>query len=56
MKNREWLETLSDEDLAEVLCESHEYCSGCLGYTLCELGDGHANGLLKWLKEEHAEE
>ncbi len=51
MTNREWLESLSDEELAEKLYDCSEciFDGSCIGEYYCE--DGH----LKWLRAEHEE-
>lgn len=56
MTNRERLSKMSNEELAEVLCDAHEDCGECLGHSLCEYGGGPANGMLKWLEDEAEEE
>ena len=55
MTNRERLSKMSNEELAEFLCDAHEDCGECLGHSLCEYG-GRCNGLLKWLEAEAEEE
>lgn len=55
MTNREWLETLTDEEFVRLMCYS---CESCTGHTdpekcntmLCR--DGH----IEWLKQEHKED
>jgi hypothetical protein len=47
---------MSNEELAEVLCDANEDCEDCLGRDLCESGEGHGNGLQKWLEAEAEEE
>ena len=56
MTNRERLSKMSNEELAEVLCDANEDCEDCLGRDLCESGEGHGNGLQKWLEAEAEEE
>ncbi len=56
MTNRERLSKMSNEELAEFLCDSHEDCGECLGHSLCEYGGVHGNGLLKWLENEVEDE
>ena len=48
--NREWLQSLGDEELAMKLCKSCKTCNTDCGYiTTCN------HGLLVWLKAEHKE-
>ena len=56
MTNRERLAKMNDEELAEALCDMTENCEECIGTNLCKYGDGHGNGLLKWLKDEVEDE
>lgn len=56
MTNRERLAKMNDEELAEALCDMTEDCEECIGTNLCKYGDGHGNGLLKWLKDEAEED
>lgn len=53
MTNREWLNSLSDDNLSKVLCAdfighicNHNQPCGYNGYHIC---------VLKWLKEEYGE-
>ena len=52
MTNREKLRAMTDEELAKYVCDLDKMCSGCPGSDLCEFGDGHANGMIKWLQAE----
>lgn len=45
MTNREWLQSLSDEDFAWELNEAHIKYAQCKGFI----------AFLKWLKSEHTE-
>ena len=56
MTNAERIRSMTDEELAKMLCHRHN-CSftNCPGYDLCKMGDGPANGLLKWLQREVSE-
>ena len=53
--NREKLARMSNQELAEYLCSCTE-CYSCVGEELCVLGQGHGNGLRKWLEAEAKEE
>lgn len=48
--NREWLESLTDEELGNFLCK-HSSCISkkCIGYAECTFG---GNGIERWLKEQ----
>ena len=52
MTNGDKIRTMSDQELAELMCKGRE-CTidACLGFELCRTGDGKANGLLKWLRK-----
>ena len=50
MTNREKLASMTDEELAVYVCDLDKMCSGCPGSDLCVFGDGHANGMIKWLQ------
>lgn len=53
MTNREKLSTMTDQELAEYVCDlDTASCTGCPGVALCVSGDGHANGMIKWLEAE----
>ena len=52
MTNSERLRAMSDKELAEALCDLRSNCYECLGYNDCTFGNGHGNGLLKWLESE----
>ena len=50
--NADRIRAMSDEELAEFLCEFNGcYSDKCPGAELCEFGGGLANGLKKWLKQ-----
>ena len=56
MKNREKLAQMSNQEIAEILCDEHDNgCSGCIGYKMCVFGGGRANGVRKWLESEAEE-
>ena len=43
------LRKMTDDELGSYLC-SLINCNDCTGKQLCCYGDGHGNGLIKWLK------
>ena len=51
--NADLIRAMSDEELAEFLCDRTENCNlgYCPGADLCNHFDGKANGYLKWLKQ-----
>lgn len=51
--NADRIRAMSDEELAEFLCDRTENCNlgYCPGADLCNCVDGKANGYLKWLKQ-----
>ena len=53
MTNADRIRAMSDEELAEFLCDRTENCNlgYCPGADLCNCVDGKANGYLKWLKQ-----
>lgn len=54
--NADRIRAMSDEELAEFICSRISDCNErCPGYELCRFGDGHSNGLIKWLKQEAKE-
>ncbi len=52
MTNREKLESLTDEELAETICVMITECAYCAGKDTCGDGRGVANGLVTWLQAE----
>ena len=52
MTNLEYIRTLSEDELAKILCNMTE-CYKCLARDYCI--SGH-NGFIDWLKEESDEE
>ena len=50
--NREKLARMSNWELAEYLCSNYVECYSCVGEELCVFGQGHGNGLRKWLESE----
>ena len=52
MTNREKLASMTDEELAEYVCNIDRMCSSCPGVRLCTYLGGHANGMIKWLQAE----
>lgn len=54
MKNREWLESLSDEKLAETAQIVCEICPAYMGHGSCYRGGDHcARNTKWWLAQEH---
>lgn len=50
--NADRIRAMSDEELAEFLCDSSDcYLGKCIAYDLCHIGNGKSNGLKKWLKQ-----
>lgn len=56
MTNREKLAQMSNWELAEYICSYCVECYSCVGEELCEFGQGHGNGLRKWLDAEAEED
>ena len=61
MTNREWLRSLTDNELAEIFCDNDlgnicNICAykndrkGCMNVTCCEYG------VSEWLKQEHKDD
>lgn len=61
MTNREWLRSLTDNELAEIFCDNDlgNICNicvyrndrkGCMNVTCCEYG------VSAWLKQEHKDD
>ena len=53
MTNAQKIRAMTDEELAEFLCNRFRDCfdGSCPGAELCVAGGGKANGLKKWLKQ-----
>lgn len=54
MTNREWLQTLTDEEFVRLMCYSCESCTGHTDFEKCNTmlcTDRH----IEWLKQEHKE-
>ena len=52
MTNADRIRAMTDEELAQFLCETHVFegaCSGCIANEYCK--PGH-NGMFEWLREE----
>ena len=57
MTNREKINNMSNQEIAEILCNAHDFgCSSCPAYNLCEFNGITANGFIKWLESEAEEE
>lgn len=56
MKNIDKIKRMNDEELSSFICGASRGCDYCNGYDLCVLGDGEANGMLKWLNQKVEEE
>ena len=56
MTNREKLAKMSNWELAEYICSYCAECYSCVGEELCEFGQGHGNGLRKWLDAKAEDE
>ena len=57
MTNREWLQSLSDEDFGQFLLDAYPDCLDCYATDICE-ADGETPCkvfMAKWLKAEHKE-
>ena len=50
--NYERILAMSLTELAEFICENTRECGECVGSSYCTACDGHANGIIKWLKKE----
>lgn len=57
MTNREWLESLSDEEVARCMKHSCLYCIFHVGLGVCTASPGYScqNGIALWLQKEHKE-
>ena len=52
LTNADRIRAMTDEELAQFLCETHVFegaCSGCIANEYCK--PGH-NGMFEWLREE----
>lgn len=54
MTNREWLETLTDEEFVRIMCYSCECCTGHTDLEKCNKMLCR-DGRIEWLKQEHKE-
>lgn len=54
MTNREWINQMTDEELADWLCSQNMNCDTCTKRKLCSWF--RQDGFLKWLKQEAEEE
>lgn len=55
MTNREWLETLTDEEFTRMMWYSCDCCVGQGDLKICHKQPSCRDGRLKWLKQEHKE-
>lgn len=56
MTNREWLQTLTDEEFTKIILYSCECCIGRGNKKKCLAQPSCREGMLKWLKQEHKED
>ena len=56
MTNREKINAMSNQEIAEYICRSYADCGCCPGYDYCENSGEPANGMVKWLEMESEEE
>lgn len=54
MTNREWLQTLTDEEFVQLMCYSCECCTGHTDLEKCNKMLCR-DGRIEWLKQEHKE-
>lgn len=55
MTNREWLQTLTDEEFARMMWYSCDCCVGQGDLKKCHKQPSCRDGRLKWLKQKHTE-
>ena len=53
MTNRERLAQMTNEELAEFICEQHTMCINCIGQNECCV---NSNGAKTWLEAEAEED
>lgn len=56
MTNREKINAISNQEMAEYICRSYGDCGCCPGYDYCEKSGEPANGMVKWLESEAEDE
>lgn len=57
MTNREWLQTLTDEEFVQIMCYSCDCCVGHLSIYNGKCGKiSCRDGRIEWLKQEHKED
>lgn len=56
MTNREWLQTLNDEEFTQIMWYSCECCVAYGNREKCLNDMDCRDGRLKWLKQEHKED
>lgn len=49
--NGDRIRAMSDEKLAEFLCDISYDCECCPGWALCTVTKGDGNGVFKWLQQ-----
>lgn len=54
MTNREWLQTLTDEEFVQIMCYSCECCTGHTSIKKCNTMLCR-DGRIEWLKQEYKE-
>ena len=54
MTNREKLAQMTNEELAEFICEHHTFCVNCIAQDICGWNNG--NGARIWLESEAEED
>ena len=56
MTNREKINNMSNQEMAEYICGSYADCGCCPGYDYCDKNGTPANGIVKWLEAKAEEE
>jgi len=56
MTNREKINNMTNQEIAEYICSSYADCGCCPGYNYCDKNGTPANGIVKWLEAEAEEE
>lgn len=55
MTNREKINNMTNQEIAEYICSSYADCGCCPGYNYCNKNGKPANGVVKWLEAEAEE-